>query len=500
MSARASGATTGRGTSVDDVPLIIGGVGLLLVMLLGTALTIDMVNLDVWTAVFTGVILLVISVPVFSWMGKREEWPRMAAWLTLALIAKFLFSLVRYFVIFRVYKGEGDAGIYVEAAAELAKRMRLGLPLHPLDHRINSFPVASQYMGDITGIIFYLTGASKYATFMIYGWFCFIGQLLACQALKIAVPEARYRRYVLLVLFLPSLLFWPSSAGKEAVMVLCFGLCALGAAMLLGPKANLWGFLPFLAGCWAAFMIRPHIAVMALAALAAAFGIGAVLGKDADGATTGKKASSRAMRIVGLVVMLAIFAGASSQLGRLLGGEDTTGGGGESATELLEKTAEQSSIGNSAFTPPMVSNPVKVPWGLVSVLFRPFPWEASGGSLIAAAESALLGALFVLSAGRLLTLWTLLRRRSYLVFVLAFAIEFAIGFSYIGNFGILARQRVMMLPAVLVLLALPTRKELAEYDEEHAQEELPDPGRSRQRAGSLGPVGTRRPMETTPSR
>ena len=100
-------------------------------------------------------------------------------------------------------------------------QLRLGLPLHPLDHRINSFPVASQYMGDITGFIFYLTGASKYATFMIYGWFCFIGQLMACQALKIAMPEARYRRYVLLVLFLPSLLFWPSSAGKSPSSVSC---------------------------------------------------------------------------------------------------------------------------------------------------------------------------------------------------------------------------------------------------------------------------------------
>jgi len=499
MAVRAVGASTGRGTSADDVPLIVGGVGLLLVLLLGTALTIDMVNLDVWTAVFTGVVLLVVSIPVFNWMGKREQWPRMAAWLALALVTKFVFSLIRYFVIFRVYKGEGDAGIYVEAAAELAKRIRLGLPLHPLDHRINSFPVASQYMGDITGFLFYLTGASKYATFMIYGWFCFIGQLLACQALKIAVPEARYRRYVLLVLFLPSLLFWPSSAGKEAVMVLCFGLCALGAAMLLGPRTNLWGFLPFLAGCWGAFMIRPHIAVMAIAALAAAFGIGAVLGKG--GPAQGKqKTSSRAVRIVGLVLMVGIFFGASSQLGKLLGGDDTTGGGGESATELLEKTAEQSSIGNSAFTPPMVNNPVKVPWGLASVLFRPFPWEANGGSIIAAAESALLGGLFVLSAGRLLTLWTLLRRRTYLVFVLAFAIEFAIGFSYIGNFGILARQRVMMLPAVLVLLALPTRKELAEYDAEHVQADVPARGRLPQRPGTLGSAGTHRQLETNPQR
>jgi hypothetical protein len=43
-----------------------------------------------------------------------------------------------------------------------------------------------------------------------------------------------------------------------------------------------------------------------------------------------------------------------------------------------------------------------------------------------------------------------------LVFVLGFVVAFAIGFSYIGNFGLLARQRVQMLPAVLVFVVLPT--------------------------------------------
>ena len=78
MAARAPGASTGRGTSVDDVPLIIGGVGLLLVLLIGFSMSIDMVNLDVWTGVLTSAVLLVVSVPVFMWMGKQEGWPRMA--------------------------------------------------------------------------------------------------------------------------------------------------------------------------------------------------------------------------------------------------------------------------------------------------------------------------------------------------------------------------------------------------------------------------------------
>ena len=38
------------------------------------------------------------------------------------------------------------------------------------------------------------------------------------------------RRYALLVLFLPSLLFWPSSIGKEAWMTLALGLALTARA------------------------------------------------------------------------------------------------------------------------------------------------------------------------------------------------------------------------------------------------------------------------------
>jgi hypothetical protein len=46
-------------------------------------------------------------------------------------------------------------------------------------------------------------------------------------------------------------------------------------------------------------------------------------------------------------------------------------------------------------------------------------------------------------------------RRPYLVFVLTFTGAFIMAFSYIGNFGILARQRSIMLALVFVFLATP---------------------------------------------
>mgnify|MGYP000924553914 CR=1 FL=1 len=46
-------------------------------------------------------------------------------------------------------------------------------------------------------------------------------------------------------------------------------------------------------------------------------------------------------------------------------------------------------------------------------------------------------------------------RRPYLVYVLTFSSGFIVAFSYIGNFGILARQRTVMLALMLALLAAP---------------------------------------------
>ena len=54
---------------------------------------------------------------------------------------------------------------------------------------------------------------------------------------------------------------------------------------------------------------------------------------------------------------------------------------------------------------------------------------------------------------RLKALPTLLRRNPYLVFAVVYALAFILAFSGFANFGILARQRVLMVPFFLVLLA-----------------------------------------------
>ena len=56
-----------------------------------------------------------------------------------------------------------------------------------------------------------------------------------------------------------------------------------------------------------------------------------------------------------------------------------------------------------------------------------------------------------------------MRRSPYVVFCLVYSSAFIWAFSGFGNFGILARQRVLMIPFFLVLLlCLPTREQSEE--------------------------------------
>jgi len=48
-----------------------------------------------------------------------------------------------------------------------------------------------------------------------------------------------------------------------------------------------------------------------------------------------------------------------------------------------------------------------------------------------------------------------MRANPYVAFSVFYVLSFVWAFSNIGNFGILARQRVLMLPLFLVVLALP---------------------------------------------
>ena len=447
--------SSGAGDALDR-GVIVGGLIATALVLVGAMFFLDKANLDVWTATITCLVILALSVPLFRRIARSEQSPKLYGILMGGLVLKFASSLVRYFVIFVIYDSEGDAGVYHEAGAEFVRRFREGIPIHPLPI-IRNFPIESQRLGDFTGGIYLVTGSSAYAGFFVYTFLCFIGQILFVRALKAAVPEADHLRYARILLFLPSLLFWPSSIGKEALMIFCLGLISYGAALLLSPKPRVLGAGYFAAGVGLVMLVRPHIALMSIGALILATAVGAVAKGDRVGGM------GRAVRLAALIGLLLAVGVVSTAVGGMFDGSSdsnsvalSSDGTSNNAASQLDETLARTSIGNSEFAAPAVTSPQKLPWAVVSVLLRPFPWEASSiNSLIAASEGILLGYLFVSSWRRLARFPTLAARRPYLVFLMAFVLVFSVAFSFVGNFGILARQRTQMLPAAVALLALP---------------------------------------------
>lgn len=461
----------GSGMDPADRPIIVGGVVVVGLLLAVVAVMLDQSAIDVWTGAIVFLVLVSISVPMIQWVARKDEDPRIFNLLLWALILHLLFALVRYFFIYAIYKGSADAGRYHEAGVTFSNRFRDGQPIHPIPI-MEGFPVESQRIGDVTGVLYLITGPSAYAGFFVFSWLCFWGQVLIARAFKIAVPEGDYRRYTILVLFLPSLLFWPASIGKEALMIFCLGVIVYGGALLLGPKPQLKGGLYFVGGVVLVLLVRPHVALMSLGGLAVAMAVGSLASSNM---TVRLGARGRVVRLVALAALLALSGVAVSVAGQSFAEKD---GPGTDAGSALEKALTQSSTGNSEFQPVAVTGPAKVPAGVVSVLFRPFPWEARNpNSLLAAGESLILLVLVAMSWRRLATFPKMAVRRPFLVFCLVYVLAFSIGFSFLANFGILARQRVQVLPIVLVFLALPRMDQLRARD------------RSAAEAGSVEAVG-----------
>lgn len=415
------------------------------VVLLAIALGLDRLSWDVLTGALTLIAITLVTIPMIRWIARRDADPGFGRLLTIAFALKMVFTLIRYAVIIHVYDDNADAGIYSEGAAVMVRSWRTGQFL--LDPEVLASRGAETVrVGIVLASVYLVTGVSRYAGSFVFSWFCFLGQVLMCRALRRAVPEADHRRYDRLVLFWPSLLFWPASIGKEALMIAAIGIASYGASILLAERARVLGLVIFVAGAGGLLLVRPHMALIAVCALILASSVGAVAG--VRGAPSIRNA---VLRVMALVLLLGGAALATTQLSQIVG-EDPDA----SISTILDKTEEVSSMGGSEFIPPAVTSLVDVPNAVVTVIFRPFPWEASSfNGLLASAEGLALVVLVFVSRRRLITWARTVTRRPYLVYAGAFAFVFVLAFSYIGNFGILARQRTQMLPLLFTLVAMP---------------------------------------------
>lgn len=301
----------------------------------------------------------------------------------------------------------------------------------------------------VTGLVHLATGSTFFATFLIFTFISLFGLYFFYRAFETGLPEGDHRRYAYLIFLWPSMLFWPSSLGKEALITTALGLTAWGTARIVEHQRG--GLSLAAAGGLATMMVRPHVAMIALVAMVAA-----LLMRRSDGDQVARLTAK--LFLLGVVVVGgALLTSAAAEF------LDLESLALSEVTAALETTVGMTSTGGSAFAPARIASPVDLPWAFITVLFRPFPGEAGGlEGLLTGFEGVVLIGLLVAAIGRLGRAPRGILTRAYVMYAASYVVVFVFVFSVIANFGILARQRTQVLPLLFVLLALPVaRRHLA---------------------------------------
>ena len=430
----------------EDATLIVGGLLVLCLVVGGAAVGLNHMSFDQWSGILTLTTLIAVTIPVLSWVARQDHDPGVLPLLLWGLFASVAGLVVQTFVARLVYGGAADAGVYSEGAAGLVKLMKEGV-FTDVPPSMENRPPETQRVALVLSFAYLGTGTSRWAGGIVFAWLSFGGRLLMWRALRRAVPEADHKRYLVLLLFFPSFVYWHGVIGKEPLMMLALGVVSYGAALLLSDKVRSGSILIFLCGVGGLVLIRPHYGALAVIAL----GVGSLVG-TLGSVGSGVGLRSTFVRVVALGVLSVAAVVVLSQTARFLGGPSGERGLGEA----LEKTLDSTTTGGSSFLAPSVRSPADLPNAIITVVFRPFIWEADNASTaLAALESIALMGMAVFGWRRLAGGVRLMIRRPYLVFVATFSVGFIVAFSYIANFGILARQRTVMLALMMAFLAAP---------------------------------------------
>ena len=392
-------------------------------------------------AVAVGIVIGLLRIVV-----RREPDPFIAKVIVVGLLAKLFGTAAFYTVLQQVYDGAGDANRYFRVGRSLASEIRGGqLP-------DEAFETGTPFMEFLTGVVVAVIGPTRAGAYVVFSLLAFVGMMLFLQAFRLAFPQGNHRRYALLVLLLPTMVFWSSMIGKEAWLVLTLGLASYGAARALRKRR--FSYLFLVAGVAGIFAIRPHMAALFVVALAVGF---VVRFRDPD-VRIGLVSGILGVIVVGFGVsyVLVNYTDEVASSSRQEEGGSTTDQLRSATGDLLDRTQFQTTRGGSEFDSRPVRNPIDFAHALVTVPFRPFPNEAHNRQAqLASLEGVLLLGLVIASIPRIARFGWEFFRRPYVMFATTYAIGFIIAFSNVANFGILTRQRAQLLPFLVVLLCLP---------------------------------------------
>ncbi len=242
------------------------------------------------------------------------------------------------------------------------------------------------------------------------------------------LARAPFDKRLFLLLFLPGLHFWTAFIGKDGFLFLGAAMCGWATIRI----RERW--LTFAIGVVIMTLFRPHIGILAVAALAAAI----LMDRETKGLA---KLMLAGLAAVGVVLVA----------GTLYDTYRIDIGSAEAVGDFLarqSRAAAKMEGGTAAVGLPL-------PVAMLSLLFRPFFFDAGGfEGLIASFENLVLVGIFgyfIYRFGWLRKLFTGTLVVRYAVFF-AFLVTMMLSLTYY-NVGLGLRQKMMMMPAILMIFA-----------------------------------------------
>ena len=435
-----------------------------------TGWAMSSLSYDIWGGFVLAPFLVLVTVPLLRRVFKGE----LAFVLPIAivgLVAKFASAVVRYWVAFDAYAGVADASGYHEFGKSFAGQIRDGTV-----GLANIVPsgTSTQFVKRVAATVYTLFGSSRMGGFFVFAWMAYIGTVLYVVAGIRAVPGLSTRRFAWVMFLAPSLLFWPSSIGKEALLMLPLGAIALGGARLLHRRWRGWTFPLLVASVYGAVAVRPHVAAVWSAGLVVALVASLAMGKRLQGR------GSRAGTVVLVVLAALAFVAVANSALRFL---DPRSDAADSAPivdrvdAIFNSTESRTEVGGSNFQAVVIRSPIDWPVAIVRTLTRPLPTEIdSFTELLPGLETTAFLVLAAVGWRRLAHIPRLMRSTPYLWFALSVLVMFGVAFSVFGNLGLLARQRSLVVPFMVLLVCLPPLPP-------HRQNRPPIPGGRQARRG-----------------
>ena len=220
---------------------------------------------------------------------------------------------------------------------------------------------STNLMINLCGIIMLVTGNALPTLSVIFAFAALWGGYFFYRAFCIVFPDGNRGLYGLLVVLLPSILFWSSAIGKDALAQLFIGISAYGFAKVV-TQLKSSAILIAIIGLAGTAIVRPHVGALLAVSMLVPFAMGRMKG--------GWMSVSAKILLVPLL--------AAGTLYMVKQAEEFVGmRSADFATvrETFDRESRNNRYGGSSVTAgESLSTRLA---GAPLLIFRPFPWEAN---------------------------------------------------------------------------------------------------------------------------